>query len=489
MSTLLAPLPGESLAKWTARCGIGLSDAELAALRYNWRFWARPAQISPPGDWLTWLVCAGRGFGKTRVGAEWVREEVEAGVKRIALVGPTAADVRDTMIRGESGLLAVFPPHQRPKYEPSKRRVTFHTGAEAFCYAAEEPDRLRGPQHEIAWVDEPVAARYLDETIAMLEFGMRLGDRPRVLFTSTPRPIPFFQGLVADAAAGKPVVITSGSTLANADNLAPTFLNKILETYKGTRLGEQEIEGKILDTWVGALWQSDWIQHVDEVRPLSQEVVAIDPAISTTKKSDETGLIHAGADTMSPRNFCVVEDFSGKWSTSQWAMLALSRYWARPGRKIVAETNRGGDLVTNSLLTFDASTLRADGTSIIKIGATRYRLVEQRSEKRREPLVLEVDTEGFHRLPSAAITVVHGYKGKGNRAEAPAALYEQGRGYHFGTFPILEGQMTQWDPTTDPDSPDRLDALVWAAISLGFGTPGIPSLSKTLLTGTRRSRA
>jgi len=485
MSVLVAPLPGESLAKWTARSGLELSDDELAALRYDWRFWGRPEQFEPSGHWLTWLVCAGRGFGKTRVGAEWVREQVEDGVMRFAFVGPTAADVRDTMIRGESGILAVFPPHQRPKYEPSKRRITFHTGAEAYLYSAEEPDRLRGPQHERAWCDEPCAWRYLDETRAMLEFGMRLGDRPRVLFTSTPRPIPFFQNLAADATAGKPVVVTSGSTLANADNLAPTFLEKVLETYKGTRLGEQEIEGKILDTWAGALWQSSWIQHV-EVRPLSQEVVAIDPAISTSKKSDETGLIHAGADTMSPRNFCVVEDFSGKWSTSQWAMLALSRYWARSGRKLVAETNRGGDMVRDALLTFDASTLRADGTSISKIGATRYRLIEQRSEKRREPLVLEVDTERFGRLPSAAVTVVHGYKGKGNRAEAPAALYQQGRGLHFGTFPVLEGQMKTWDPTTDPDSPDRLDALVWAAISLGFATPPSPALGAKVTHGSRR---
>jgi len=485
MSVLAEPVPGESLAKWTARSGIELSDAELAALRYDWRFWGRPEQFEPPGDWLTWLVCAGRGFGKTRIGAEWVREQVEAGVERIALVGPTAADVRDTMIRGKSGLLAVFPPHQRPKYEPSKRRITFHTGAEAYCYSAEEPDRLRGPQHEVAFCDEPVAWRYLDETIAMLEFGMRCGDRPRVLFTSTPRPIPFFQNLAADAAAGKPVVITTGSTLANADNLPATTIAKLLETYDGTRLGEQELYGKILDTWVGALWQSSWIQHV-EVRPLSQEVVAVDCAITTSQKSDETGLIHAGADTMSPRNFCVVEDISGKWTPSQWAMLALSRYWARPGRKVVAETNRGGDLVRDTLLMFDASTLRADGTSIIKVGATRYRLVEQRSEKRREPLVLEVDTERFGRLPSAALTLVHGYKGKGNRAEAPAALYEQGRGYHFGTFPVLEGQMTQWDPTTDPDSPDRLDALVWAAISLGFATPPSPALGAKVTHGSRR---
>lgn len=488
MSALAAPLLGESLARWTARAGIELSDEDLAALRYDWRFWGRPEQFPPIGDWLTWLVCAGRGFGKTRIGAEWVREEVEAGVMRIALIGPTAADVRDTMIRGESGILAVFPPHQRPKYEPSKRRITFHTGAEAYLYSAEEPDRLRGPQHERAWCDEPCAWRYLEETIAMLEFGMRLGEQPRVLFTSTPRPIPFFQNLAADAAAGKPVAITNGSTLANADNLPATFLAKVLETYQGTRLGEQEIDGKILTTWSGALWQKDWIQHV-EPRPLSKEVIAIDPAISTTRKSDETGIVHAGADTMSPRNFCVVDDISGKWTTSQWAMIALSRYWARPGRKLVAETNRGGDMVKDALLTFDASTLRADGQSISKVGATRYRLIEQRTEKRHDPVVLEIDVANFKRLPSSAVEVVHGYKGKGNRAEGPAALYEQGRGVHFGAFPVLEGQMTQWDPTTDPDSPDRLDALVWAALSLGFADPGIPSLSKNLLTGTRRSRA
>lgn len=482
-----ALLDNESLATWAARSGIELSDGELAALRYDWPFWARPSQRAPVGEWLTWLIMGGRGIGKTRSGAEWIREGVDEGVMRFAFIGPTAADVRDVMVEGESGILAVFPPHQTPKYEPSKRRVTFHTGATATLFSSEEPKRLRGPQHERVWCDEPGAWRYLEQTMSNMQLGLRLGDRPRSLLTTTPIPIRFFRDLIADAAAGKPVVVTGGKTTDNADNLAPTFLAKVLDDYQGTRLGEQELEGKLLDAWEGALWMSSWIQRGD-LPTLSQEVIAIDPAISTTKKSDESGIILAGAEGSTPKRFWIADDLSGKWSTTQWVMLALSRYWQKPTRKLIAETNRGGDMVRDALLAFDAASLRADGTSIIRLSSTRYRLVEQRSEKRREPLVLELDVEGFHRLPSGAVHVVHGYKGKGNRAEPVAALYQQGRGFHARRFTELEEQMTTWDPVMTPDSPDRLDAVVWAALSLGFATSS-PALGKNITQGARRLAA
>lgn len=464
--------------------------AQMAGLEHAWRFWARPDQLPPSGDWSTWLVLAGRGWGKTRTGSECVREMVESqGCERIALVGPTAADVRDVMIEGESGILAVFPRGKRPRFEPSKRRITFANGAIATCYAAEEPERLRGPQHDFAWCDELAAWRYLDSTWSNLQMGLRLGRRPRSLITTTPKPIDFLRALVKaseDPESG--VVVTRGSTMDNAANLARVFLEKIQAQYAGTRLGEQELRGMLLDAWAGALWQSSWIRH--GVPPQqAREVVAIDPAISVTRDSDETGLIHCGADLQDRPDLWVLDDRSGRWTTTQWVLLALESYFSRFDNRIrlVAETNRGGDLVRDAILSFGLDRLEPDGTSIIRLSETRLRLIEQRSERRREPQMVDVDLSKFRR-ERPRLELVHAYKGKGHRAEPVAALYEQGRGHHAERFVDLETQMTTWDPTATPESPDRLDALCWGALDLGFAR-SVPALGQRITSGRRRLAA
>ena len=219
-----------------------LTDEQKTEVMWDWGLWARPKQLAPDGDWRVWLILAGRGFGKTRSGAEWIRQVVTAGkAQRIALVGATAADVRDTMIEGESGLLKVFPPHQRPRYEPSKRRITFHNGAQGTAFSADEPDRLRGPNHDLAWCDEIAAWRYPDAWDQLI-FGLRIGENPRLVATTTPRPTPLIRSLVDRA----DTVVTKGSTYENTKNLAPSFVDEILRRYEGTRLGRQELHAESL---------------------------------------------------------------------------------------------------------------------------------------------------------------------------------------------------------------------------------------------------
>ena len=243
---LLASLPPEQLAAFLKRT----SDRELEAIEHDWGWWGRPNQQAPKGDWRTWLLLAGRGFGKTRSGAECIRDQViHHRRRRIALVAPTAADARDVMVEGESGLLAIGPPQQRPQYEPTKRRLTWPNGAIATTYSADEPERLRGPQHDAAWCDEIASWRY-PEAWDMLMFGLRLGPDPRVVVTTTPKPIKIIRELIADPTT----VITRGSTYDNRANLAPAFLQQIVRKYEGTRLGRQELNAEILDDVPGALW-------------------------------------------------------------------------------------------------------------------------------------------------------------------------------------------------------------------------------------------
>lgn len=418
------------------------SRRELAALAYRWDFWSRPDQRPPAGDWRIWLILAGRGWGKTRTGAEWVRSQVEAGAKRIALVGATAADARDVMVLGESGLLNVFPEHARPKYEPSKRRVVFQTGAIATLYSAVEPDRLRGPQHEIAWCDELAAWAKLDATWADLMMGLRLGDSPRALITTTPRPLDILRGFVDEASEDGPIRVTRGRTLDNSGNLPDQFLNDIQRAYGGTRLGRQELDGEILEP-VGGLFQAEWFRHIDEAPKLSRVVVSLDPAITT--RNDETGLIVVGR--AGDRGY-VLEDLSGTMTPEEWARKAVDAAKRHRAACIVAETNRGGDLVHATIRQFDRS----------------VHLKEVRASR-----------------------------GKDTRAEPVAALYEQRRIAHVGTFAKLEKQMIEWAPTSQEmqrarrqaTSPDRMDALVWGITELGFhlgvarrpnlNTEGLPS--------------
>ena len=328
-----------------------LSDKQALELVHDWSFWARSNQLPPSGAWRVWLLLAGRGFGKTRTGAEWVRSRVAAGsARRIALVAPTAADVRDVMIQGETGLLAISPPDLQPKYEPSKRRLTWPNGALATCFSAEEPNRLRGPQHDAAWCDELAAWRH-PETWDMLMFGLRLGADPRCVVTTTPKPVRLLRQLLGDAGA----VVTRGSTYDNRDNLAPAFLAEIVRRYEGTRLGRQELQAELLDDTPGALWTRDAIDRarVALAPALRRVVVAVDPATSVGEEADETGIIVAAVGQ--DGHGYVLDDLSGRFPPHGWARRAVAAYHARQADRVVAEVNNGGDLVEATIRMIDAS--------------------------------------------------------------------------------------------------------------------------------------
>src|SRR5258708_4246706 len=269
-----------------------LSDEEARDLEREISWRPRLAQIPPAGDWRVWLLIAGRGFGKTRAGAEFVRVQIEAGLaQRIALVAPTALDARNVMVEGESGILNIGLASQRPIYEPSKHRLTWHNGAIATTYSADEPDRLRGPQHDLAWCDELAAWRY-PAAWDMLMFGLRLGADPRVVVTTTPRPVKLLAELLADPK----VAVTHGRTIDNAENLAPAFLDQIVRRYEGTRLGRQELDAEILEDVPGALWSHGVIDaaRAETAPELTRIVVAIDPAVSSDEHAAETGIVVAG---------------------------------------------------------------------------------------------------------------------------------------------------------------------------------------------------
>lgn len=396
-----------------------LTQEECEALLHDWRgFHARPEQCAPDGDWDIWLILSGRGWGKTRTGAEWIREKALEKPIRIALIGETAADARDVMVEGESGILRCHPEHERPIYEPSKRRLTWPNGSVATLFNATEPDQLRGPQQHIAWCDELAKWRYARETWDQLQFGLRLGDHPQVLVTTTPRPIELVKAIVAGN-EGK-AVITRGRTLDNRNNLAGTFLEKIENRYGGTRLGRQELEGEILGDIPNALWT---LANIDTARVkeapanLKRIYVAVDPAVSNTEDSDEHGIIAVGQSADGKEGY-VLEDASVKGSPMEWAKRALSVHDRLQADGIVVEVNQGGDMVAQTIRSVRA------GVKIIEVRASR---------------------------------------GKHVRAEPIAALYEQGRIHHVGAFIELETQMTQM--TTfgyeGDGSPDRTDALVW----------------------------
>jgi phage terminase large subunit-like protein len=269
-----------------------LTDDEVLALYYDWDLWARASQKTPPGEWLAWLLLAGRGFGKTRVGAEWIRSGAENGYRRMALVGATSSDVRDTMVEGESGILAISPDAFRPRYEPSKRRLIWPNGAMAVCFTADEPDRLRGPQHDRAWCDEIAAWRYANKAWDNLLLGLRLGSDPRAVVTTTPRPIRLLREMIKDPT----VRVTSGSTYENLDNLAPAFKQRILARYEGTTIGRQELYAELLSEMPGSLWLRSTLDanRVQEAPELKKIVVSVDPAVTANEDSDETGIIVGG---------------------------------------------------------------------------------------------------------------------------------------------------------------------------------------------------
>jgi predicted phage terminase large subunit-like protein len=397
-------------------------DALLSSWRYNL---GRDEQTAPPGDWRVWLLLAGRGFGKTRAGAEWVREQVTEGrARRIALVAPTAADARDVMVEGASGILAVTPDRARPLYLPSKRRIVWPNGAIATTYSAEEPDRLRGPQHDAAWCDELAAWRYPDAW-DMLMFGLRLGADPRCVVTTTPRAGRLLRRLIADPT----VKVTRGTSFDNRANLAPAFFDAIVTRYRGTRLGRQELLAELLDDVPGALWSRDSLERagVPVAPALARIVVAIDPAASAGDESDETGIVVAalGADG----HGYVLDDLSGRYAPPEWARRAITAYKSHGADRIVAEANNGGDMIEATLRVIDAN---------------------------------------------VSFRAVHASRGKRVRAEPVAALYEQGRVHHVGRLTALEDQMCAFTGERgDGPSPDRVDALVWALTDLMIAQTGM----------------
>jgi phage terminase large subunit-like protein len=395
------------------------------ALETSWPAVARANQLPPSGDWWqVWLLLAGRGFGKTRTLSEWVCEQVASGqASRIALVAATAADARDVLVEGQSGILAVAPPSFRPIYEPSKRRVTWPNGAIATTFSAEEPDRLRGPQHDAAVCDE-LASWSHPETWDMLQFGLRLGRHPRCLVATTPRPTKLIRELLARER--QDVVVTRGSTYENRANLAPGFFDQVIRKYEGTRLGRQELNAELLDDTPGALWSHSIIDAARQAAAppnLARIVIAVDPAVTSGEDADETGIVVVGKDDRG--HGYVLADASGKYQPIEWAKIAIAAYRAHHADRIVAERNNGGDMV--------------------------------------EATIRMVD-------PNVPVTTVWASRGKVTRAEPVSALYEQGRMHHVGTFPQLEDQMTNFTSDFDRQaagySPDRLDALVWAATEL-----------------------
>lgn len=396
-----------------------MSPEEQAALWYHWSFWARPNQLLPPGDWRIWLIMAGRGFGKTRVGAECVRQWAKV-CERVNLIGATADDARDIMVEGESGILAVCPKDERPNYVKHARKLVWPSGCISLIFTADEPERLRGKQHEKLWGDERAAWRY-DESWDQAVFGLRLGKNPQAVVTTTPRPTKAIKELRNDPAT----IVTHGVTYDNKYNLAPGFLKDLVKKYEGTRLGRQELNAELLEDMPGALWKRDNLDKYrrtpDQVPDMKRVVVALDPAASDDPESSaETGLICAGLGTDN-RGY-ILDDETLRAKPEGWAKAAIALYKRRQGDKVVAERNNGGDMVEATMRVVD---------------------------------------------PNIPFKTVWASRGKRIRAEPIAALYEKGLISHVGIFAKLEDQLCVWDPAdTKLKSPDRLDAAVWALTEL-----------------------
>ena len=414
-----------------------LADMDQDSLLWDWTFWSRPEQQAPPGDWAIWLLLAGRGFGKTRTAAEWVREEAKHtrdGKRRFALVARTAADVRDVIVEGESGIMSITPPSERPLYEPSKRRLTWPNGNTATCFTADEPDSLRGPQFTHAWGDEVAAWRQSPDAAGMTAFdnlrvGTRLGEHPKILVTTTPKRVPLLYSLLAEADKNPGrVVISRGSTMDNAGNLSESYMDAITGVYEGTRLAAQELMGEMLDAVEGALWVEELIgaYRQSSAPNMPLRCIGVDPSVAENPR-DECGIVVVGSTAdrdLYKRQSWVLEDASVLGSPTVWAqqVVAMAKKWGCP---VVAEVNQGGALVKNAIHTID---------------------------------------------PTITVLEVHSKFGKALRAEPVTLAYEQGRVHHVGYFAELESQMLSWVPG-EGKSPDRVDALVHALTALLIKPP------------------
>jgi phage terminase large subunit-like protein len=407
--------------------------AQINALRYEWQALARPEQLPPLGDWLVWLILAGRGFGKSRTGAETSREWAkQLPGSHGALVAPTAADARDVMVKA---LLSATPEHEGLVYEPSKRALTWANGTTATLYSAEEPDRLRGPQHHWAWCDELAAWEYAEEVWDMLAMTLRLGERPRVVVSTTPRPIAIIRRLMKDPGTA----ITRGSTFDNSANLSASFIEAVRQRYDGTRLGRQELYAEILDDVPGALWQRDVLDRlrVREAPDLVRVVVAVDPSGGAGPENDEQGIMVCGKGV--DGHAYVLADKTCRLSPDGWARRAVEAYREHKADRIVYERNFGGDMVEHTI----ATVARSMGVHV----ATR---------------------------------AVVASRGKVQRAEPVAALYEQGKAHHVGSLPLLEDEQCRFVPGEFDGSPNRVDALVWAMTDLMLGEQPVQYATREL---------
>lgn len=426
-----------------------LSQSELEFLSYDWQVWARDDQLPPcdhldEAEWTTWLVLGGRGAGKTRAGAEWVRAHALGALplakrpcRYIALIGETIADVRSVMIEGVSGLLAIHPSGERPIFEPSKRQLTWPNGSIAKMFSSEDPESLRGPQFDLAWCDELAKWKNAQECWDMLQFALRLGNAPKQIVTTTPRATPVLQTILESART----IVSRSKTHDNAGNLAPNFLSSIVHRYKNTRLGRQELEGEILSDRPDALWQRDIIeQYRIEDKPLLERiVVAVDPPVTSGKTSDACGIIVAGVGgnkTSEVSTAFILEDYTvSQAKPLQWAKAVARAYHKYQADRIVVEVNQGGEMVESVMRQID------DALPIMQVRASR---------------------------------------GKWLRAEPVAALYEQGRVSHVGQFKELEDQMCDFgrDGLSGGRSPDRLDAMVWAVTDLLLSKQNTPLMRR-----------
>ncbi|MEL7097970.1 MAG: terminase family protein [Pseudomonadota bacterium] len=389
-------------------------------------------QLPPVGDWRTWVVLGGRGAGKTRAGAEWVRAQVEGALpwdkgacSRVALVGETVDQVREVMVFGDSGILACCPPDRRPEWQAGRKRLVWPNGATAAVYSAHDPEALRGPQFDAAWVDELAKWKKAEETWNQLQFALRLGHHPRVCVTTTPRNV----GVLKRLLDLQSTVQTHAPTSANKANLAASFLEEVQARYAGTRLGRQELEGVLLADIEGALWTAAMLEkgRVTDIPDLDRIVVAVDPAATSGKASDECGIVVAGAITKGPpadwRAIVLADATVQGASPARWAQAAIDAFHTHGAERLVAEVNQGGEMV--------------------------------------ETVVRGLD-------PHIPFKAVHASRGKVARAEPVAALYEQGRVAHVRGLGALEDQMVQMSPRgfEGTGSPDRVDALVWALTEL-----------------------
>jgi len=391
-----------------------LSDDEIEALAFDWAVWARASQLPPPGDWVTWLLMGGRGSGKTRAGAEWVRGLAAQGIGPIALVGETITEATAVMVEGPSGVMAVSPPGERPKL--SGAMLHWPNGVEGTMLGASDPERFRGPQFSAAWSDEIGKWPNAEAAWDMLQFGLRLGDRPRQVATTTPRPTKLLKRLLADPQT----VVTRMTTAENKAHLAQTFLSAVVARYRGTVLGRQELDGELIEDLPGALWTRDMFRRWDGVVP-RRKVVAIDPPATSGAGADGCGIVMAGR---AVKGVVVLADRTLKPAAPlQWARRAVELVHDEHADCIVAETNQGGEMVKAVLAQVDAN---------------------------------------------VPVRMVYATRGKWVRAEPVAALYAQGRVSHAAGLTALEDEMCAFgvDGMSDGHSPDRVDALVWAVTEL-----------------------